>query len=362
MRKLSCIIICILSVFLTSCADNPNNIVEDIAPSILYYFEKGENEKYQVSTMVPPVKDERRVVLSTEETLLKDVKKKLNYQYFRDVKEGQLRLVFFNEDLAKDEGIREIINVLYMDPAISDRLFLGIVKGDFINLLYQNELTDYFLFKEMKHNEKGGIMTVTNMHQYLKAVHSEFADPYIPYYSMEGEDLHYNGVALMKNHKIVQKLTLLESSLFEILLDNKQYQDVIPLEKLQVSIGIVHNKLKIIMNESNKTVDLKVVLNGIISEYQGERDLSNIKEQKKLKKEITNEIHKQTLGLLKSFQDQKIDPLQLGLFTKRAFSQTYHGNEWEEAWPQYNINLKIDLNIKDYGTYQQEEAEGINKG
>ncbi|MGM0865808.1 MAG: Ger(x)C family spore germination C-terminal domain-containing protein [Bacillota bacterium] len=306
MRKLSYIIICILSVFLTSCADNPNNIVEDIAPSILYYFEKGENEKYQVSTMVPPVKDERRVVLSTEETLLKDVKKKLNYQYFRDVKEGQLRLVFFNEDLAKDEGIREIINVLYMDPAISDRLFLGIVKGDFINLLYQNELTDYFLFKEMKHNEKGGIMTVTNMHQYLKAVHSEFADPYIPYYSMEGEDLHYNGVALMKNHKIVQKLTLLESSLFEILLDNKQYQDVIPLEKLQVSIGIVHNKLKIIMNESNKTVDLKVVLNGIISEYQGERDLSNIKEQKKLKKEITNEIHKQTLGLLKSFQDQKM--------------------------------------------------------
>lgn len=50
--------------------------------------------------------------------------------------------------------------------------------------------------------------------------------------------------------------------------------------------------------------------------------------------------------------------MQLGLLTKRAFSQTYQGNEWEEAWPQYNINLKIDLNIKDYGTYQQRETEG----
>jgi hypothetical protein len=29
----------------------------------------------------------------------------------------------------------------------------------------------------------------------------------------------------------------------------------------------------------------------------------------------------------------------------------------------FNIpNKKIDLNIKDYGTYQQEETEGINKG
>jgi spore germination protein len=106
MRKLSCISICIVIVFLTSCADNPNNIVEDIAPTILYYFEKGENEKYKVSTMVPPVKNEKRVVLSTEETLLKDIKNKLNYQYFRDVKDGQLRLVFFSEDLAKDEGIQ----------------------------------------------------------------------------------------------------------------------------------------------------------------------------------------------------------------------------------------------------------------
>jgi spore germination protein len=77
-----------------------------------------------------------------------------------------------------------------------------------------------------------------------------------------------------------------------------------------------------------------------------------------LKEEIKDDIQKRTLDLLRSFQEHKIDPLQLGLHTKRAFSQTYQGNEWEEEWPQYKINLKIDLNIKDYGTYQQEEAEG----
>ncbi|WP_205174726.1 Ger(x)C family spore germination C-terminal domain-containing protein [Bacillus pakistanensis] len=73
---------------------------------------------------------------------------------------------------------------------------------------------------------------------------------------------------------------------------------------------------------------------------------------------MEDDIHKRTLDLIRAFQDKNIDPLQLGLLTKRAFSQTYQGNEWEEAWPQYNINLKIDLNIKDYGTYQQRETEG----
>jgi spore germination protein len=358
MRKLSCFIFFVQVVFLTSCAGNPNNIIEDIAPTILYYFEKGESEKYQVSTMVPPVKNEKRVVLSTEETLLKDVKNKLNTQYFRDVKDGQLRLVFFSEELAKEEGIREVINALYMEPSISDRIFFGIIKGDFKELLYQNALTDYFLFKEMKHNEKGGEIIVTDMHQYLKAINSKFADPYIPYYSMKGKDLHYNGVALMKDHKMVHNLTLLESKFFDILLDNSNYQDVIPLKNLQVSIGVVNTELKIKMNEANKTVNLIIELKGIISEYQGERDLSNRKEQQKLKEEIKDDIHKRTLDLLRSFQDQNIDPLQLGLFTKRAFSQPYHGNEWEETWPQYNINLKIDLNIKDYGTYQKEKTEG----
>jgi spore germination protein len=344
-------------VFLTSCAGSPNNIVEEIAPTILYYIEKGESEKYQVSTMVPPVKGENRVVLSTEETLIKDIKDKLNSKYFRDVKYGQLRLVFFNEELAKEEGIGHVINALYMDPDISDRLFLGIVKGDFKKILNQNKLTDFFLFKEMKHNERRGEIIVTDMHQYLKAVNSNYADPYIPYFSMEGKNLQYNGIALLKNHKMVHDLNLLESKFFDILLDKSKYQEFIPLKNLQVSIGLVNTDLEIKMNETNKTMNLKVGLRGIISEYQGERNLSDRKEQQRLKKEIRDDFHKRTLDLLMTFQDQNIDPLQLGLHTKRVFSQTYHGNEWEEEWPQYNINLKIDLNIKDYGTYQQEKTE-----
>lgn len=354
MRRIGYLFLIVQVAFLSSCSKS-NNIVEEIAPTILYFFEKGQNEKYKVSTMVPPIKKEKRTLLTTEETLLKDMNSKLDTRYFRDVKDGQLKLVFFSEDLAKEEGIKDIINALYLDPYISDRIFLGIIDGDFNKLLEENSEIDYLLYREMRHNQDRGEIIVSDLHQFLKAVNSKFSDPYLPYFKMKEKHLEYNGVALIKDFKMVNHLTLFESKIFGFLLDDVQYHEVLPLQNLLVSIGLVNSKVNIKMNEKKKTLNLTLELRGIINEYQGERDLSKKKVQQELQKEIDAELQKESLTLLKTFQMNQIDPLQLGLHTKNIFSQTYQENEWEEAWPQYNIKMDVDLYIKDYGTYLQKE-------
>jgi spore germination protein len=360
MRRIGFVILIVQIAFLSSCNGKNNNIVEEIAPTILYYFEKGHNEKYKVSTMVPPIKKEKRTLLTTEETLLKDINTKLDTRYFRDVKDGQLRIVFFSSELAKEEGIKDIINALYLDPYISDRIYLGVVDGDFNKLLEENSEMDYLLYREMRHNQDQGEIIVSDLHQFLKAVNSKFADPFLPYFKMEDKHLEYNGVALIKDFKMVDQLTLFESKILGFLLDDVQFHEVIPLQKLLVSIGLVNSKVIIKLDNKGKTVNVTLNLRGIINEYQGERDLSNRREQQELQKEIDDELQKETLALLKSFQKNQVDPLQLGLKTKRLFSQTYQNNEWEKAWPQYDINMDVDLHIKDFGTYQQKE-NGYNQ-
>lgn len=336
---------------LTSC-NGGENTIEEIAPSILYYFEKGENEKYKVTTMVPPIKKEKRAILTTEETLLKDVKTKLNAQYFREIKDGQLRIVFINEDLVKEQGLKDIVTGLYMDTAISDRIYLGIVKGDFKKLISANESTDYLLYRQFKHNQNKGELQVVDLHLFLKAENSNFGDPYVPLFSMEENELHYKGIALMKDYKMIHELTIEESKMFDFLKNQVKYHDVLSLEKLQVNLGLVNSDIDINMNTEEDKLKISMKLKGIINEYQGEKDLSKPNEQKKLRNDIKNEIQNQLNKLLETFQSEKVDPLYLGLYSKNFFSQAYHGDEWKEEWPKYDINLDIELDIKDYGTYQ----------
>jgi spore germination protein len=348
----------VLVMFLSGCT-NKYQIVEEIAPTILYYFERGKEEKYRVSTMVPPIKKEKRTVLTTEETMLKDVRDKINTEYFREVVDGQLRLIFFSAELVKDEGIQDIIHSLYMDTYISDRIYLGIVEGDFKEILKQNSETDYLLYREMEHNQNRGEIVVTDLHEFLKMLHSPYADPYLPYFKVQDKNLHYQGVALMKNYKMIDDLNLLESKIYNFLLNNIKYHDVIPLPTLQVSIGLVNSDMDIKMDHQKKSITLNLNLRGIINEYQGDKNLANRREQKELKKEITKEIKKQTTEIIKTLQRHDVDPLQLGLHTKSMVSQQYSGKEWKKAWPEYKVQMEIDLNIKDFGIYQEKEEDGV---
>ncbi|OLS35272.1 Ger(x)C family spore germination C-terminal domain-containing protein [Bacillus sp. MRMR6] len=336
---------------LTSCYGGENTI-EEIAPSILYYYEKGENEKYKVTTMVPPVRKEKRVVLTTEETLLKDIKTKLNAQYFREIKDGQLRIVIINENLAKEQGIKDIVTGLYMDTAISDRIYLGIVNGDLKRLLNSNNSADYLIYRQFKHNQTKGELQVVDLHMYLKAANSRFGDPYVPLFSMVENELHYTGIGLMKDYKMIHELTIEESRMFDLLKSQVKYHDVLSLETLQVNLGLVNSDIDIKMNAEEKRIKISMRLNGIINEYQGDKDLTNPIEQKELRNNIKNEIQDKMAKLLETFQSKKVDPLYLGLFSKKFFSQDYKDDEWREEWPKYDINMDLDLKIKDYGTYQ----------
>lgn len=67
--------------------------------------------------MVPPIKRKKNHYNNRRDTV-KGINSKLDTRYFRAVKDGQLRLVFFSAELTKEEGIKDIINALYIASMI----------------------------------------------------------------------------------------------------------------------------------------------------------------------------------------------------------------------------------------------------
>lgn len=95
--------------------------------------------------------------MTQEVSLIKEGLMDFNFNFYQEMKSGQMRMLIINEDLGK-EGIMSVINVLLNDPDISLRIYLVIVKGNFEeyleNQLDQQENLDYSFYRMLKHYEE----------------------------------------------------------------------------------------------------------------------------------------------------------------------------------------------------------------
>lgn len=132
---------------------------------------------------------------------------------------------------------------------------------------------------------------------------------------MEENGLHYKGIALLKDYKMIHELTIEESKMFDFLKNQVKYHYVLSLQKLQVNLDLVISNIDINMNTEEDKLKISTKLKGIINEYQGEKNLTKPNEQ--LRNDIKIELQNQMNKLLETFQSEKVDPLYLGLYSKK---------------------------------------------
>ncbi|NGP46125.1 hypothetical protein G4V62_14630 [Bacillaceae bacterium SIJ1] len=77
--KLLIIILFVVLLFKDGPPFVKHNIVEEISPAIFWSMQRGEDDKIEISTVVPPVSKEQKNVLSLEISLLKEAKKHLTW-------------------------------------------------------------------------------------------------------------------------------------------------------------------------------------------------------------------------------------------------------------------------------------------
>lgn len=347
MTKLK-VIVLVLCIFFTGCIPfSKVNTIEETSPVILWYMTE-ENGKLVLSTLIPPLIKEEKRLLRTKVDLLKEGNKGFNLKYYRELKSGQLRMLLINEKVAS-KGIINQINTLLVDPEISQRLYLIVVRGNFDDYIEkqiqkQPDL-DYYLYRLLQHYEKKGDMTITNLHEFKKRYYSPYVDPILPVFDVENENFTYSGTAIFKEDRIVGLVSTFPDQYMQ-LLGNDHYLDTFVIPQLKITFGKVHSKVDMDFNSDLQILNIKMILDGRIEEYRGERDLYLTTEQDQLLNDIKQHMESETKSLLSKIQKLNCDPLHIGTGTLSPFAQPLKDNEWYSIWSSMTINVDYILNIK----------------
>ncbi|MCP1187496.1 Ger(x)C family spore germination C-terminal domain-containing protein [Paenibacillus sp. 1781tsa1] len=327
-----------------------NNLIEEIAPVVFWSIGEGTEGKLKISTLVPPLIQEKKRLLSKEVDLLKQGGREFNLIYYQELKQGQLRMLLINEELAKKGGIEKMINTILVDPDISTRVYLLIVRGDFDeyikNQLTKQENQDYFLYRMLKHYEKHnqGEMSIVDIHQFMKMLYSPLKDPILPVFHSDKNNFDYLGTALFQNDKEVMVIQDLDDNIFQ-LLDNDHFLKVLAIPKLSISLGRVRSNVRMKLSEDYSTLSLHVGLQGRMEEYQGELDIQSEKQLEQLIHEVKVYLEEQTSDLIKKMQRWKVDPLEVGTHSLKPFSKEITEEQWLKYWENMKINVDYEIKV-----------------
>lgn len=349
-KKVILIILLTGIVLMTGCSSFylENNTIEEIAPVIFWSIQEGQKEKLKISSLMPPLIKEKKSILTLEVDLINQGRKNFNLIYYRELKSGQLRMLFISEELAK-KGILPLIDTLLTDPDISQRLYLVITKGNFEdyirNQFDRQENLDYFLYRMLNHYDNQGDITVINLHQFMKRLYSPLRDPIMPVFKVSGEGFTYDGTALFSDDKLIATIDNIEDQIFQ-LLNNDYYLKLFPIPSLAVSLGQIHSQVKMELKPDYSSIAIKILINGIIEEYRGDKQIIFLDEFADLNHEIESYLEKETTALLRKMQQWKVDPLQVGTHTLTPFLEPISQEEWLTYWEHIELDVDYQLDLQ----------------
>ncbi|MFC4355644.1 Ger(x)C family spore germination protein [Chryseomicrobium palamuruense] len=350
-KKLKRWILLFMALWLSGCSPfTENNLIEEISPITFLSVSKGETGKLKVSTILPPLSQENKRVMSQEISLLKEGVQKYNLNFYQEIKSGQMRMVVISEELAR-EGIMSVINVLLTDPDVSLRIYLIIVKGNFDEYLASQLNTDknfdYSFYRMLKPYEdrNQGELTIVNLHEFKNFLYTPYSDPFMPVFIIQEDGVNYEGTALFQDDKLVETISSFDDRIFQ-LINNNHFLEVLPIPEFEIVLGHVRAKTIVDIDSSYSTLTYTLTVDTRIEEYRGEKQLFDPKELESMKKDLETHLETHTHELIKKMQELKVDPLQLGIETKRPFSKPMEEQKWEELFEKMDIQVKYILNIE----------------
>ncbi|WHT49282.1 Ger(x)C family spore germination C-terminal domain-containing protein [Sporosarcina thermotolerans] len=112
----------------------------------------------------------------------------------------------------------------------------------------------------------------------------------------------------------------------------------------------VRVKYKLILNEGEPRIDMKITTVGYIGESKHRLNGMNLGKYDKLAAE---HIKKQTVELLTKFQEKNVDPFGFGLrYRATRLSHKDTMDEWNRIYPDIKFNVTVKVKLKGTGAVE----------
>jgi Ger(x)C family germination protein len=277
---------------------------------------------------------------------------------------GHLQIILIGEELAKEEGIVDPLDLFFRDHEMRRRTKVIIVKGkakDALNTRhplipisgqYISDLTQEAL-------DKTALIPLTFTVGQFSSEYQSGADLLLPIINVRENHVDMSGGAIMKEGKLIGFLTGEEVKSLRVvegtftkgayLSSSDKMSENEPPSTFEVKgmRSIIHPSIK---NEK-PAFKVEVLVEGHLAE-DGFNGMINEKKIKKIENELNNKLKHDTLEFIKKMQDEyQADVFGFGE-TLRRHEYKYWKNvkeNWGEAFAEAKIEIEVDTSIRRYG-------------
>ncbi|KSU84694.1 spore germination protein [Fictibacillus enclensis] len=288
-----------------------------------------------------------------------------NLRSSRKIRSGQLRVALFSDRLAK-KGLINFADSLARDPSISEIVYMCITEptsADILNHQYENipDIGEY-LYRLLDQNIKNEEIPSPTIHEFMKGHYAAGFDPVAPILKRKGESVKINGIALMKNDKMVGKLNTKEGYYIklingrykggnmEFLLPKGSLDPILPKKEnkgIPVAIDTLQSSSKIdLINAKEKKFNVSLKIRARLLEIRVPVNLDVPKNMVFVQNVIQNKIKKQADDVIKYALSKETDPFGFGeSYRSSVRNSNLTRDQWHKDVSSIKVNVDVDFKL-----------------
>lgn len=354
----------VLLAILAGCGDQ--RILDRVAFVYTTGYDLLPEGRLQITIGFPradPDKPVQREVLSAQGTSSKDARISMSRQTNLLLVNGQLRIVLFSSDFAR-QGVQGHIDTLLRDPTISPQVKIVVVNGKAQSLQEKNYKmhppTDKYIDGLLEKEAEGHSIPRTTLYHFERDLLDDGIDTATPIIKDAGDHIEIDGIALFRDDRYVMRISPKDAILFSILQgafnkgemsmklpgenggqQNVMFESIVSDRQVRVGRG----------GNGDFHVTISIKMNGAIREYIGSKRLGRDPDRRALEREISEYLSGRAQKLTSKMLAGKTDAIGIGMYVRNHIGYRAWKSipDWNEELPNVKVDCRIEYKMKEFG-------------
>ncbi|MBP2239853.1 Ger(x)C family germination protein [Cytobacillus eiseniae] len=366
-RRCISIFVIVLVALLSSCGRNIP--LEDLTISLILGVDLDDEMNLIISESSPVFNEDAKKNIETYQlkaATIRDSRKYFDALATGEVTAAKIQVLLIGKRVLEHEGWFSILDTVYRNPSFSINTKVIVVDGPVSEVIFYEPDDKPQMPLYLKEVIDKNYIRTRTVESNLQVLHRQMYEkgmtPTLPKIIKEN-DVKFVGVVLLEeNGKYVDALSIQETSFLLILMD-KQKQELtlsIPIttftdeggifNKNMLSIDISKVKSKVTTNYKQGKFHFNYKISMTVNIIERIFPKDKVKEAE-LKKLIEKELLSRFEAIIEKIQENKIDPIGLGIYARAFQYEQYKKVEkqWGEALSESNIDISLDIDINGTG-------------
>ncbi|GBF74185.1 hypothetical protein PA598K_02517 [Paenibacillus sp. 598K] len=271
---------------------------------------------------------------------------------------GQTRVLAFGEKLAR-KGLRTITDSFRRDPEIRRLLWPIVVKGKASDLLRSKpsleQIPSVFLMSMFDNGTKMGMIPDMNLGHFFVDLSTTGREPYLNYLQINGHELIWSGVALLRGDRMVGTLTPEETWQLLRIDDEKDGGDLVfPFEGsgdrlITLSTELIKSRKTFAHLQDRLKVHYEVHMEGNLLEKTFGQNLFDERDIRLIESGANEFLEANAKQMIEKLQKYNTDAMGIGTELRAFHPKIWKKLHWPDAFAEAEITVSFHFELRNTG-------------